>query len=153
MSKSMNDHQVSLDKFNPACPPLCKGRVALNGFVKNCLFCPYALHKTETISCGLKGQKITTVEKYALPAWKELRVQVLSRDGHSCVICSGTEDLHIHHIDADNTHDNLKNLITLCPYCHARAHSERKKAGGRERVIQVIRHCREERAGKNRKNG
>lgn len=141
----MKDYQISFDRFNPALPPRCNNRVALNGFVKNCFFCPYALHKKDIVSCSVKGRKITTIEKYSLRAWKELRDQILTRDGHACVICNDTEVLHIHHIDADNTHDEPDNLVTLCSYCHARAHVELKKTGGRNRVIQVIEYCRKER--------
>ena len=29
---------------------------------------------------------------------------------------------HIHHIDSDNSHNNLSNLVALCPNCHQSAH-------------------------------
>jgi 5-methylcytosine-specific restriction endonuclease McrA len=140
----MKDHQMSFDQFDPTLPPRCANRIDLNGFVKNCFFCPFAVRNKETISCRLKGKKITTGEKYALSAWKELRDRVLSRDGHACTICSCKKNLHIHHIDADNTHDDPENLVTLCQYCHARAHSEMKKTGGVLRVMKVISYCRKE---------
>jgi 5-methylcytosine-specific restriction endonuclease McrA len=140
----MKDRQMSFDRFDPTGPPRCRNRIALNGFIKNCFLCPYVVRNKEILSCGLKGRKITASEKYALSAWKELRERVLSRDGHACVICSGTESLHIHHIDADNTHDDPGNLITLCSYCHARAHSEMKKAGGRGKVMKVIDYYRKD---------
>jgi hypothetical protein len=144
----MKDRQMSFDRFDPTGPPRCGNRIALNGFIKNCFLCPYAVRTKKILSCSLKGRKITTGEKYALPAWKELRDRILSRDGHACVICSGTENLYVHHIDADNTHDDLGNLVTLCPYCHARAHSEIKKAGGPRKVMQVIGYYRKDRSAK-----
>jgi 5-methylcytosine-specific restriction endonuclease McrA len=142
----MNDRQTSFDQFDTTRPPRCKKRFALNGFVKNCCSCPHVSRKKETMSCSLKGKKITTIEKYALPAWKELRDRVLLRDGHACAICSGTETLHIHHIDGDNTNDEPGNLITLCPCCHSRVHSELKKPGGRSRVMHVIGYFRGKRS-------
>ncbi len=134
----MKDRQTSFDQFDRGRPPRCGYRAGLNAFLKNCRLCPHASHHGGTVSCLLKGKKITTKEKYALPAWKKLRDKVLLRDGNACAICSGTEMLHIHHSDGDNTNDEPENLITLCSYCHARVHRELAKAGGRSRVMQVI---------------
>jgi len=138
----MKDHQTSFEQFDRSRPPRCRYRTGLNDFRKNCVLCPHALHSGETISCLLKGKKITTREKYALSAWKNLRKKVLLRDGHACAICSCTETLHIHHNDCDNTNDDPENLITLCSCCHARVHSELGKAGGMPRVMQVINYYR-----------
>jgi hypothetical protein len=134
----VNDHQTSFEQFDKSLPPRCNHRTGLNAFRKNCHLCPHASHRGGTLSCLLKGKKITTREKYALSAWKKLRETVLLRDGHACVICSGTETLHIHHSDGDNTNDDPENLITLCSFCHARVHCELGKPGGKSRVMQVI---------------
>ena len=58
----------------------------------------------------------------------ELRQMVLERDGHKCVNCNKTNNLHCHHImpvaiepllSAD-----IDNCITLCIECHKEAHTK-----------------------------
>lgn len=102
----MKDYQMLIDHFNPDIPPRCNKHYPLNGFFKNCFFCPYTLRNNGTVSCRLSGKKITTREKYALTAWKKLREKVLTRDNQTCVICGTREHLHIHHMDSDNTRDD-----------------------------------------------
>lgn len=62
--------------------------------------------------------------------WKNIRQQVLSRDGYRCQVCgasSSLHPLHVHHIQPFKTFSNLQaanrlqNLITLCPSCHRQA--------------------------------
>jgi 5-methylcytosine-specific restriction endonuclease McrA len=36
---------------------------------------------------------------------------------HRCAICGGDRP-HIHHIDEDPSHNDLSNLLPLCPNCH-----------------------------------
>jgi len=70
------------------------------------------------------------------PRWREKRAKILERDVHCCVICSSTEELHVHHrqyhfdqaagaykVPWDYA-DHL--LITLCKSCHGRGHSKFK---------------------------
>jgi 5-methylcytosine-specific restriction endonuclease McrA len=40
---------------------------------------------------------------------------------HECAICGYNEDeriLEVHHIDENRNHNEIKNLIILCPNCH-----------------------------------
>ena len=40
---------------------------------------------------------------------------------HKCAICGWDEDeriLEVHHIDSNREHNELDNLIILCPTCH-----------------------------------
>lgn len=45
--------------------------------------------------------------------------------GHKCEICFNSSwlnkpiNLEVHHIDGDNTNNELKNLQLLCPNCHS----------------------------------
>jgi 5-methylcytosine-specific restriction endonuclease McrA len=61
--------------------------------------------------------------------FREKRLLALKRDGYKCVKCGATENLHVHHIIAlskDGTND-LGNLVTLCPSCHAEEHKNDKE--------------------------
>ena len=62
--------------------------------------------------------------QYQNNIWRELRKVVYRRDGWCCQECgkhsSGYRSLHAHHIDYDNTNNDLSNLITLCPSCHGK---------------------------------
>lgn len=61
--------------------------------------------------------------------WQELRQNIVERDGHRCVFCFATEDLHVDHIEQVQ-HGGVaseSNLRVLCASCnlarngHARA--------------------------------
>lgn len=68
--------------------------------------------------------------------WRNRRLQILSRDGNSCVICRGNENLQIHHRQYQfvkalgrfkapwDYEDRL--LITLCERCHSKGHNRYK---------------------------
>lgn len=68
--------------------------------------------------------------------WKSRRGEILFRDGRSCVICKGKEDLQVHHRQYHfiksaskfkppwDYADHL--LLTLCKSCHNRGHSKFK---------------------------
>jgi hypothetical protein len=52
----------------------------------------------------------------------ELREKIRERDNYQCQLCFKKENgrkHHIHHINFDKQDCNNKNLITLCPQCHA----------------------------------
>lgn len=130
--------QLSLDAFDPGGYPLCSNNPSLNGFKRLCHHCPHATRESGSLFCTLHDRSIGTREKYALTGWKRLRKAILERDGEECVICGTREELHIHHIDGDNTRDDPGNLVTLCEYCHARAHQEMQRIGGAERAAQAF---------------
>lgn len=70
------------------------------------------------------------------PRWKRKRQEVLARDEHKCIICVGTENLHVHHRQYHFLNDlgkfkepweyGSKYLISLCQSCHSRAHYKYK---------------------------
>ena len=92
----------------------------------------------DPVYCERFDIPIRARDKYGLSRWKEIRNGVLERDGQQCAICSGEEDLHVHHIDRDPTNDDPKNLITLCGICHARVHTELRRRGGAKRVSRMF---------------
>ena len=52
------------------------------------------------------------------------RNAVLKRSQYRCEneSCNYQGKPHIHHIDMNNQHDSLPNLIALCPSCHQKTH-------------------------------
>ncbi len=61
-------------------------------------------------------------EREPLP--QDTRNEVLKRARYRCENerCSYKSKPHIHHIDMNNSHNRLSNLIALCPNCHQKAH-------------------------------
>jgi len=59
-------------------------------------------------------------------AYKNLRQQVLRRDGWRCQSCGTMSNLEVHHkqFRSRSGHDSEENLITLCSACHASMHGE-----------------------------
>lgn len=59
--------------------------------------------------------------KRAVP--DKIRKQVLARDDFTCASCGhrAMKLMHIHHV-ADEENDDLNNLATICPPCHAVMH-------------------------------
>lgn len=73
------------------------------------------------------------------PNWKQQRKKCLERDFHRCRCCQMSQEeciekygrgLPIHHrspfkhFDERDVANRLRNLITLCPYCHRKVESE-----------------------------
>jgi 5-methylcytosine-specific restriction endonuclease McrA len=57
-------------------------------------------------------------------AYRELRQQVLERDGWRCQFCGSVAALEVHHLQP-RSHlgdDAQENLIALCAGCHRSAH-------------------------------
>jgi len=57
-------------------------------------------------------------------SYRELRKQILRRDGWRCQFCGTMSNLEIHHqqFRGHRGDDLEKNLITLCNACHSSAH-------------------------------
>ena len=53
--------------------------------------------------------------------WKDIRAQVLERDGRKCLWCDSQENLTVHHVRDGNDH-SLNNLATVCWKCHSAFH-------------------------------
>ena len=52
-----------------------------------------------------------------------MREEVLARASNRCENerCNYRGKPHIHHIDRNNSNNNLSNLVALCPNCHQKA--------------------------------
>jgi len=82
---------------------------------------------------------------------------IKERDGYRCQwanLCDGkpkeSKDLIVHHLDFDDRNNNVGNLITLCPKCHASFHSTnhinpkiRKNIVGKQTIV-TCRYCGKE---------
>ena len=63
--------------------------------------------------------------------YRELCVQVLTRDGWRCQSCGSARNLQVHHLRARGKlgDDALENRISLCARCHAQQHRNSRKIG------------------------
>ena len=52
---------------------------------------------------------------------------VLKRDGHKCLLCDSEHQLLIHHIDWNNSNNDINNLATLCRRCHPSIHYSKNR--------------------------
>ncbi|MDD5058275.1 MAG: HNH endonuclease signature motif containing protein [Sideroxydans sp.] len=50
---------------------------------------------------------------------KKTKEALLDEYDHRCAVCGGDRP-HVHHIDEDASHNDLSNLLPLCPNCHLR---------------------------------
>lgn len=67
---------------------------------------------------------------YMSAHWRDIRKQVLDRDGNACVQCGfDGKGLHAHHIveKRNGGDEDLNNLVTLCNPCHQRTHRPKKQ--------------------------
>jgi 5-methylcytosine-specific restriction endonuclease McrA len=60
---------------------------------------------------------------------KQVRDEVLHRDGYACILCGRPNALQFHHVvrKSQGGNDYPYNLVTLCVLCHKVAHGERVK--------------------------
>jgi hypothetical protein len=71
---------------------------------------------------------------YKDPQWQKLRLEVLNRDGWSCVSCGAKEkNLHVHHPVYHPYSDHPWEyepdfLVTLCEDCHSDEHIDLKSS-------------------------
>lgn len=53
----------------------------------------------------------------------DYRSKCLDEKGEQCIECGSTEDIEVHHIDADRWNNSLSNLLPLCHSCHQKVHN------------------------------
>ena len=92
----------------------------------------YVLYKFASVRGWLGRQVKQTVHDVVFeqvvtdrePLSRYERNEVLKRSQSRCEneTCTFQVKPHIHHIDMNNQHNNLSNLIALCPNCHQKAH-------------------------------
>jgi 5-methylcytosine-specific restriction endonuclease McrA len=77
--------------------------------------------------------------------WQRIRLNILARDKHRCVICGSTKRLGVHHLDGsgDQHHNTVanndeKNLVTLCMSCHNKLHWEMVRKQHKKNLYELI---------------
>ncbi len=114
---------------------------------KECLECgtPFTTDNQRKIYCSADCGRRVAARRYAQSAkgrkysktkhkqlktvhWKQVRLMVLERDGHSCRVCQKTDKrLEVHHLQgteegARRNSENPDDLMTLCAACHRKMH-------------------------------
>lgn len=76
---------------------------------------------TKTVGKNILYEAVIS-EREPMP--NDTRMYIKQRAGNRCENPDCKLDIppHIHHIDNDNRNNDPRNLIALCPNCHARAH-------------------------------
>ena len=64
--------------------------------------------------------------KLGRQVYARLMKRVLERDGWRCRKCGSLKDLQVHHQTkrSQQGDDTLRNLVTLCAYCHIAEHGQ-----------------------------
>jgi hypothetical protein len=90
--------------------------------------------KSDHIVAQLLGNKRRRRKPLELCRKKESRKRiVIVERGHKCEVCSLTEwrgqpiPLELHHVDGDKHNNERRNLMLLCPNCHAFTETYRGK--------------------------
>ena len=84
-------------------------------------------HRPDTRKFPVWRIKMGKSDSINIPHWARIRKRILERDGYQCRICGNDGDgaqLNVHHKDWDRTHNQDKNLVTLCSRCHKAVHME-----------------------------
>lgn len=59
---------------------------------------------------------------------------------HQCAVCGWDEDkdvLEVHHIDSNREHNELSNLIILCPNCHKKLTTQKYQLIDRKEIVKI----------------
>ena len=116
-----------------------KQKSKLDGSRSGLYFCCRE-HKdlAQKISSGLIFDAIRPEHYGDLSNSKNYREKALRSYEHKCAICGWNEDkdiLEVHHIDENREHNELNNLIILCPICHRKLTSHKYKLIDREQIV------------------
>lgn len=57
-----------------------------------------------------------------IPLKQKLRSVVIKKYKNKCADCAEEKNLIVHHLDENPNHNIIRNLILLCPFCHAKRH-------------------------------
>ena len=69
-----------------------------------------------------KHGQSNSAKKYQGTFPRYLKEQVLKRDNFTCIHCTDTKNLVVHHIDHDPLNNDIDNLETHCRSCHTSYH-------------------------------
>jgi len=89
--------------------------------LRPCLRCGTLTRSGSYCAAHAPAQSSTAWRGGSTRAWRQLREQVLMRDGRRCIRCGSTDRLEVHHLVArgQGGPDAAHNLVTLCHHHHA----------------------------------
>lgn len=88
------------------------------------------IEKTSKSYCSIKCRNKALNDVRRTPTINNYRTLALANYEHKCAVCGWDEDvdiLEVHHIDEDREHNELSNLMILCPICHRKITSKKYK--------------------------
>lgn len=78
-------------------------------------------NQTGKFYCSQKCGNRHKADQMHTPESNSYRLKAMKQHLHICACCGWNEDeriLEVHHIDANRRHNEIENLIILCPICH-----------------------------------
>lgn len=91
------------------------------------------IERTSHDYCSIDCRNRALNDAKRTPSINNYRDIAFSNYEHRCAICGWDEDadiLEVHHIDENRKHNELENLIILCPICHRKLTSKKYKLVG-----------------------
>jgi predicted HNH restriction endonuclease len=82
-------------------------------------------------SCANSTGGKAKVDKYGVSQYRTVAFKHYKKE---CLICKFDKVVEVHHLDSDNTNNDISNLVPLCPNHHMMIHRSKYK----EEVIQLI---------------
>ncbi|NTV23487.1 MAG: HNH endonuclease [Nanoarchaeota archaeon] len=90
-----------------------------------------------------KINQIREEKEKIIPLTEWLKRQVYKRDGYKCMKCGSKDDVWIHHIDHDQTNNEMTNLISMCNRCNSKMYKVKKmgeKKGRSDKIRKTDNH-------------
>lgn len=95
----------------------------------------YGVRLRKCVDCDKEIEVATTGKRCATCYWnaskiktnngvKARKIAIEKGIEKKCLFCKSTEKMHIHHIDANNNNNEVKNLVYLCSPCHKKIHGK-----------------------------
>lgn len=114
--------------------PNCKNNNERNGQFFECAYCGKQIYRSKKdieenksgfyYCCREHGNIHKNLLRQQNGEWEDstnYRLKAFAAYEHKCACCGWQEDeriLEVHHIDSNRQHNNIENLIILCPNCH-----------------------------------
>lgn len=93
------------------------------------------IERTERSYCSIQCRNRALNDARRVATLNNYRKIAFANYEHKCAVCGWNEDsdiLEVHHIDENREHNEVGNLIILCPICHRKLTSKKYKLVGNE---------------------
>lgn len=91
------------------------------------------IERTEHSYCSINCRNRALNDATRVSTINNYRDVAFANYEHKCAVCGWDEDadiLEVHHIDENREHNELENLVILCPICHRKLTSKKYKLVG-----------------------